>query len=1828
MAKNRKDKPEPIPVLSLDSADPIVGRGTWGNSGKTGPGSTNWRITAPAIQPVAHSQASIAGPATIQTPELDSAVGNDAETGRGVRAGQEDNTSIINYAGRRIIGGALGGTARAANMFTALALSGAPQSELDTENLKYDPTKRKAIDETYREYLGSLSQDEKDAMTVTGTMPTPEQIYAQKLYREDLARQKKSAPPKPEFTRSDARKKYNEILGRNIAAAAADPDAVTPEMVAELNAAEKAIKQTPSYEEPTYKGDQFEIKKWYNWDNPYRQETEERYKGAENGKGTKFIGDLADVLGNMTPAMALNTVPGIGQWLSYAYLFGSAGGGAMYEALENGATNEEALRYGAAVGATEIATEKLFDGVAGMLGKGMADDVVESVVEKVAKSSGGNKFLQNLTRWGINTAGESAEEVISGLTNPLLQTIYNNKTVQESYDDLNWEDLGEQILMGLAAGGLLSSVGFVNGDYKTKNQAIETKIANEVLADFYNTPEGRAWQANATAAETDSNPLAQAILNNGNEDTPLPQTGQEGVLNAPQNDTGAPLSPVAEAVLQNERANQENIALNPVENGDTMDGTLRRAVEMQREGYTPSQIYNETGLFSLSNGRFRNGATGEIFDPGAVQNDQGGNATNNSGGFSEIGRASGEIGRIGESDKRLLRPERSWGDLTEQERSSAADVIARFSDNSPDSELSMLKAAYEKAGVDASTEIARRIYEDYAVSPVVAENRWGGLFADIDGLLAEMSGSPGFRAPIFPETARSQAEANSIPETTGTTVNPVRLAPEGSDASRLSAGVETVRNAPVTTPEFAALIDKTVSEGGYRYIPITNNETVQRATARIERDGWDKARSDWTADVRAGKTSADMMATGALLYNNAVNAGDTKAAADIMADYIASGTNAAQALQARQIIQSMGPDGQLYMIQKKVDELSDKLLKKVPDGIKISDELKDEYRRAATDAERDAIIEQMQAEVAEQIPASLKDKWTALRYVNMLGNFRTQARNILGNTSMAVTTTAKNAVQTLVEGMAYIGSGGKYQRTTSLFASPELVKEAMADYRANSDYINGEQKYSDMQSSDAFMRGVDEKRKIFSFAPLEGYRKVTNWAMTRGDTMFIGPRYARTLAGYLQANGMDAATFAGIRDGSIQPTAAQNAMLEKARNYAAKEAQEATFHDNNALSSWVSKIGRKPGTPNAVKVISEGVLPFRKTPANVLIRAEEYSPLGLVNATVKAVQAAKGINNVTASDVINSLSKSLTGTGIFLAGMALRNAGWLTGEEEDEKQAGFNSLRGGQQYAINLPDGTSITLDWLAPTSVPLFMGAQLQDAIMNGGFTVEKLGDTLSGITNPMIQMSMLQGVDDTLGNIKYSDNNLVQVAMSAAMSYFSQGLTNTMMGQLERTVEGKRTTTFTDAETRLGRNLQKAVGKAMEKVPIPGADYKQIDYIDAWGREAPAEENAFARAFNNFVNPGYVSHDNSTEVDNELQRLYDAGAGNVFPQRLSATDKFSVYDEHGQRSGERRLTADEYVAVQKDMGQTSLRLVKDLIGTAMYDGMSDDAKADAIANIYQYAKHQALREVEPSMEDKYSAVAALSNPSAYFAVKSAYSDAASNQWNRDYDEIDSIMDSWSTVAPDVQKALFENNSQMEKVYNAYKKGTTPETWFTAYDATKALTPYGDNKDVADWQKYEAIANAAPKDADAILEGYMPEGTYRRYKAARDAGCSAQVWAKANAECNQLTPYGDNKGVVAWQKHETVLKNAKTNREADALMAGIMDADLYDRYTVGRDMGVSPKTFVEAHKVFSMNNRRKGDTQQWLLSQGYNKAQANYIYELLSGKKSELSGLNDKYRG
>lgn len=1035
---------------------------------------------------------------------------------------------------------------------------------------------------------------------------------------------------------------------------------------------------------------------------------------------------------------------------------------------------------------------------------------------------------------------------------------------------------------------------------------------------------------------------------------------------------------------------------------------------------------------------------------------------------------------------------------------------------------------------------------------------------------AGFSQKPAYNATLSEENSQADRADDA---------RPMELPKEDVNGGKVSGVTGNVYGSKITPDDFASLMEEPTARGDFSYIPISNDRATELAKQSIERSGdWEKAYVDWAKAVAGGRAGAEMSARGAMLLNKAAQDGNKGRWMEILSDMQSLGTNTAQGLQAFRLIRTLSPPDKLEFAKMTVKKMVESM--RLRTEITIDETLLNEYENAQTDSQRDEIIGRIQQNVADQIPSTFMDKFNALRYLKMLGNLKTNVQNVTGNIGVGAAYRAKDAIAAGLERVAHALSGGKTELTKSVFVNADMKKAAAKDFAQFAGVVSDGGKFSLNGNAEGdFARGVMDKRTIFKTKPLEAARKATNWAMNNGyfgDEAFGRAAYARALAGYLQANGVKETDFSKI----------DQALLNKARTYAVKQAQEATFHDNNKVSATLVKLQKDTG------LIGQGILPFAKTPANVLVRAEEFSPLGFINSTVKSIQKAAGntglteqnglLGNfaragqeITGADLIDSWAKSFTGAGLFVLGAWLSDNGILIGApDEDEDKAAFDRLNGIQPFSMMLPGGDNITIDFLSPIAMTMFMGAEFQKIWAEGGdFTWEKMEKIATSMTEILIQMSMLQGVDNTLNDIKYADNNLGQFVINACVSYLAQGLTSTLGGQIERAFEKERMTTYVDKDSGVPVWMQKQLGKMSQK--IPGWDYQQTAYIDARGQTQKNMEGVEGMLYS-FASPGYIDKKEIDAVSAELYRLNDSASfeGSIFPDTPATS--FDYTGKDGTVHKGFNLSAEQADTLKRVTGQTGTRILSGMMQSKDYAALTDTQKAEAVKLAYQYAQKKgrgAALEDYPEMSGWMAGIEgkeerAILQKVAKDTLQSAVSDwaeALKNGWSTEGDaaEIDGAYQVYQSMSLDAKKNIEDKLTGDAAAYLEIRSGgVTTEKYMDVVTGVKALKPEPTYTNVRDIQVREEIAEnrkLSDREKDIVMKAYMPD-------------------------------------------YDPKAKSPKTTEL---------------KYDAIRDMGVSPKEYTDAYRIYldaSGNGKRRRTIRKYMEVFGYSRKVAEKLYDIYAG--------------
>ena len=782
------------------------------------------------------------------------------------------------------------------------------------------------------------------------------------------------------------------------------------------------------------------------------------------------------------------------------------------------------------------------------------------------------------------------------------------------------------------------------------------------------------------------------------------------------------------------------------------------------------------------------------------------------------------------------------------------------------------------------------------------------------------------------------------------TVNP-------ATGKAVSKAVSTILNSPVTSNEFAEVIEQAVAGGTFDYLPITDKAAHTAAQDAIRRaGGYQTVADEFNALASLGQSvGKENMARGIAAYNEAVAAGDHVTAFELLTNIAQSAHTSAQTVQAMNLLNRLTPAGKLLSLRRYVDSVNRKAQERGTgrrrraadaetvqtnfvdqyDGIFIDPELADAYLTAESDAGRKAAWDAITQSIADQSPSTFREKADAWRYLSMLGNPTTHVRNLAGNAIQLGARTVKNTIGALIEPMVVRDSS---QRTKSVVgrsgADAKLRQWAKEQYAADQQSAMGGGKYSEYNAS-GIAREIEEKRRAQVFGK-SGVGKAVNaasrWntaALDRGDVLFNRPAYVESFAQALKAKGVTA---------EEAQSGAKPELVAAAREYAINEAQKATYRNTTDLSELLARAGHYQGDNKAAKALSiayDAVMPFRKTPANILTTGLDYSPVGIAKAVKQAAVDVKS-GKATAADAVDSLCEGLTGTGILALGAYLASEGLLNlraGDDDDEEA--FNKTLGHQDYALEL-GGRSYTLDWAVPAAIPLFAGA----ALVEGGMDFGGLMDAVSNIGDVVLETSMLSTFNDIIRNISYADNPMASAVGRVASSYASQFLP-TVVGKIASALDDTVRKSYVESDTsQLERDAKYFGQTVLRKTPF--AREAMQPSIDMWGEEV-SNGDPLLRIIQNSVSPSTVKEIKNDAVTQEVWRLYEA-TGEGLP---SAAEKSFVVN------GERKyLTGEEYTEYAKVMGQTRRQVLEPLLKSKGYQKLSDADKAKAVGYAYEYAK------------------------------------------------------------------------------------------------------------------------------------------------------------------------------------------------------------------------------------------------------------------------------------
>ena len=937
--------------------------------------------------------------------------------------------------------------------------------------------------------------------------------------------------------------------------------------------------------------------------------------------------------------------------------------------------------------------------------------------------------------------------------------------------------------------------------------------------------------------------------------------------------------------------------------------------------------------------------------------------------------------------------------------------------------------------------------------------------------------------------------------------------PLRTDMGKVTQGANTVYNSPIVDKKTREVIKANIEEGSYWTRKTTNKEKLDLAADKIKTNGLDFETKSFENILKEGKeVRSDDIAMGYQLAREHINKGNYEAAQTVLSDVCQMESEAGRTLQAMRLFNSLSPEGRVKNVIRSVD----KIKKNTGVNVNISDEMLNRLRNASEE-ELPELRKQINIELWNQVPATFSEKLTAWRYLSMLGNPRTHIRNIVGNALYVPVVRMDNIVQSGLQKAfsrklekagakktAAILTNSSDDRALKKFAGDQFDK-----LRKTLDSGNG--KYNEE------LRPLEAK--VFNNRFLEGAKKLNSAALEAEDQLFMKVNFDSAFAQYCKANGKKVGDLT-------------EEFIQQASEHAYNEALRSTYRDPSKLADALARFRKNlnvKATDDATmkvaktagKVVMDSALPFTKTPINILRRGVSHSPLVLTWGLTKGMyDIVKATDAIKVQKAITNIAEGLTGTGVMILGMYMGNKGLANGSlGEYNSEYKWKQLLGKQDYALNIGD-YSITMDWAAPICMPFFVGVELGNSMLKEGGNLWDGIESLSQIYQPILEMSMLSGVQNLFDFANGDSKDIVKFMGNAAQNLVSQFIP-TLVGQTARTLVPERKIALSTAENKLQRDTEKYIDKLENK--IPGLTNTNQSFVDMFGRTDSKQSpmDYLKAGLENFLSPAYVQKKETDRTALELENLR---------QELGSEGKDVVPTDYSSRYTVRydgrdiRMTPEQFTEYKKVRGQEVYKGLSSLTSSSEYQNMTTDEKRNAVRDVYEAASDAAKRSIVISMGD---------------TTKNAY----------DYGELNKT-----------QKALVDSGtmsvSQVKEANQILSESGADSSAGKAY----ALAENGMSKEAVIAMTSKTAVEKATKLREA---GATKEDVINAARTIRESGYTKNIGkAYALIDSGQSTQIVGTLLSDSAVKRATAIKRAGITPEMLDHAAGLIDANGNGRYS------------------------------------------------------------------
>lgn len=584
--------------------------------------------------------------------------------------------------------------------------------------------------------------------------------------------------------------------------------------------------------------------------------------------------------------------------------------------------------------------------------------------------------------------------------------------------------------------------------------------------------------------------------------------------------------------------------------------------------------------------------------------------------------------------------------------------------------------------------------------------------------------------------------------------------------------------------------------------------------------------------------------------------------------------------------------------------------------------------------------------VNDQLPATFGEKLTSFLMDNMLGNFRTLiTRNAGGNVGLNI---AEQLVQRpLAAGIDSLLSIKTGQRTQAGLSKDGLleymqgfangIKDEARDYKTKL--------HTARSGQNTLANAISSNRHVFKGKIMDRLDNLVKQGLSVGDRPFYEAVYKQTLGDYnrLRERGVMGDTIQNMSDKDFELYSKAAAEL----NALGAVYQQDTML-SKALLEFKGAVGDLSRGILGADILSQFSMPFVKTPANVIERAIDYSPLGAVRNAFRTHKERKN-QAFDQNRFANETARNILGTALMGGGIGLAANGIMSGsysDDKDEKQAQRES--GMQEYALNMGD-KQMDISWVPVIGSNNVAAAAAYDAYKNGeGNVFENAATGIKAGGQALFDQSMFQGLQRLFGTGESynTDEGIVGNMANVVKSGLGQGIPS-LFRQVGQVIDPyQRDLAYSNEGKSFGfldnydlNTLANNVPFLRERLLAPKVSTSGELLEENQGR------NIASKIAEDMILPGKVTKVDYSNLNKEASRLKEETKGSVDGFMPKAIRKYVDTEDH-------TLTNQEWVDYEQRYYKELTDVGTKILKSDFYKEADADAQVKTLKNAYDAVK------------------------------------------------------------------------------------------------------------------------------------------------------------------------------------------------------------------------------------------------------------------------------------